>query len=97
MKGKSFITLDGKKLTMSLTLGVLEDYCEETGIGLDGLENSLNSVKNLRTFLFHAIEQDIDKDSLRSLKVGELLSIRSLIDEAVSGNPEADRQATKQV
>lgn len=95
MKGKSFITLDGKKLTMSLNLGVLEDYCEQAGCGLDELEKSLNSVKNLRSFLFYAIDQDIEIDALRKLNLGELLNIRSLIDEAVSGNPEAGSQKVK--
>ena len=101
MKGKSFITLNGKKLNVSFDVGALEDYCEDLGIEMDQFQSTLQNLKNLRIFLYHSIEpkfkKDIKKEDLRKLDLGELRVLHNLIHEADSGNPEADKQATKQV
>ena len=101
MKGKSFITLNEKKLNVSFDVGALEDYCEDLGIEMDQVEPSLQNLKNIRIFLYHSIEpelkKDIKKEDLRKLHLSELRVMHNLIHEADSGNVLTGKRATKQV
>jgi hypothetical protein len=51
MKGIKHINIDGKKIAFKFDLNALETFTDEVGIGLDGLEEALNKVSNIKLFI----------------------------------------------
>jgi len=50
---KTYIELNGRQLDVKLTLGAIEDYCDELNIK-KGWEASISeSPKNIRLFIYH--------------------------------------------
>lgn len=71
MKGTR-ITLNGKEYEVRPTLGAIEDYADEIGVG-EGWQNTLSHPKNLRLFLYHCVKKHgVTADELRDLEMSQL-------------------------
>jgi hypothetical protein len=70
---KTFIELNGRQLDVRLTLGAIEDYCDELNIK-KGWEASISeSPKNIRLFIYHLVKHnEVTKDELKDLAFSEL-------------------------
>lgn len=86
MKGITKITLKGKQVKLSMTLGALEDY--QDTVGADDIDKSLESMKNLRVLLSFMSEyagNKVEPDEFKYLEFDQLEAAMKSIG-TVSGN-----------
>lgn len=92
MKGEKTITLEGEKVKLRFTLGVLEDvqdYLKEKGVE-GGIDSALSEMKHLRFFLAKLAEyggNKVDADEFKKLDFSEMENAISIISEATEGLP----------
>jgi hypothetical protein len=94
MKGIKEIELDGKKIKLRFTLGVLEDfqeYCEKNDLDVD---EALQKMKHMREFISLMTEYAGDKvesEKFKFLDFYQMQDAIAIIGEATGslGNPKA--------
>jgi hypothetical protein len=94
MKGSKQIELNGKKIDLRFTLGVLEDfqeYCENLKISSD---EALQSMKHMREFLHLMTKyagKEVKSDEFKFLDFDQMQEAVGLIESATGqlGNPKA--------
>ena len=69
----TFNELNCRQMDVKLTLGAIEDYCDELNIK-KGWEASISeSPKNIRLFIYHLVKHnDVTKEELKDLAFSEL-------------------------
>jgi hypothetical protein len=79
---KTFIELHGRELEIKLTLGAIEDFCDEIGV-TKGWEQAISeSPKNIRLFIYHLVKHEkVSADDLRDLPLSELNKAMGVLGE----------------
>lgn len=79
---KTFIELSGKQLEIKLTLGAIEDFCDEIGV-TKGWEQAISeSPKNIRLFIYHLVKHEgISAEDLKELPLSELNKAMGVLGE----------------
>jgi hypothetical protein len=66
MKGTKKVTIDDKAYAFKFDLNALERFTEEAGVGLNGLDEALDKVANIKLFI-QAFPLRVVKKSLKKL------------------------------
>jgi len=79
---KTTIDLNGKTLDVKLTLGAIEDFCDEIGV-TKGWEAAISeSPKNIRLFIYHLVKHNgVTAEDLKQLPLSELNKAMGVLGE----------------
>lgn len=76
------IELNGKSLEVKLTLGAIEDFCDEIGVTKGWEEAISESPKNIRLFIYHLVKHSgVTAEDLKQLPVTELNKAMGVLGE----------------
>lgn len=90
------IELNGKTLKPKITLGVIEDYCDEIGV-TSGWQQTINeSPRNMRLFIYHMTKHcGVTADELRDLSINQLTRAMAILNEGDEDGAETEGKKSR--
>jgi hypothetical protein len=86
MKGTKKVTIDGKAYSFKFDLNALERFTEEAGVGLNGLDEALDKVANIKLFI-QALSasggDEVPKEAIGTMDFSQLAQVFELVRESV--------------
>lgn len=93
MKGSKKVTIDGISYSFRFDLNALERFTEEAGVGLNGLDEALDKVPNIKLFI-QALSasggKEVPSESIGTMDFAQLSQVFDLVKESV-GNLKAPK------
>lgn len=91
MAGTKKVTIDGKAYAFKFDLNALERFTEEAGVGLNGLDEALDKVANIKLFI-QALSasggDEVPKEAIGTMDFTQISQVFELVRDSV-GNLKA--------
>lgn len=93
MKGHKTIDLNGRKIPLKFTVGVMEDMQEQVDGDIDKALEKMSNMRQMIALMAKYAGEEVDAEELKQLDFGQLAIVTDFISETVQtvGNPTAGK------